>query len=174
MRRHVALLLLAASAPLFADGGAVLLHQQTGPYVVTFFASPTPPRAGMVDLSVLVQSAATLDPVLDSDVHISLAKSGPPVDIHATRSQANNKLLYAASAPLRDPGLWRYSVTISRQAADPIVISGSLTVNPEQPKLAAYAAYLALPFLALAILALHQWLRFRKVPRPIHQQIRIC
>ncbi len=175
MRRHLALLLLASSR-LFADGGAILLHQQTSAYVVTLFASPTPPRAGMVDFSVFVQSVATLEPVLDADVRIELTKTDPPLRIHATRDQAGNRLLYAASVSIKDPGLWRYSVSIatSGERSDPVIVSGSLAVNPERPKLAAYAVYLALPFVALAILSVHQWLRFRKSARPTHQQIRIC
>ena len=55
---------LAATALLFADGGIVLLHRNAPPYVVTVFASPNPPRAGMIDMSVLVRSGDTLDPVL--------------------------------------------------------------------------------------------------------------
>jgi len=40
-------------------------------------------------------------------------------------------------------------------------MSGNLSVTAEQLKLAAHWSYLAFPFLCLAILALHQWLRLR-------------
>src|SRR5262249_156491 len=42
-----------------ADGGTVRLSQRAGGYQVTVFTEPTPLRAGPVDVSVLVQDAAT-------------------------------------------------------------------------------------------------------------------
>jgi len=164
MRRLPGWLLLAASARLLADGGLVLLHQQSPPFVITVFESPTPPRSGPIDLSVLVQASETLEPVLDADVQIELTRDGSQIQARATHDQTQNKLLYAASVDLDDPGAWRYTVSV--QAADralkPIAVSGDLAVAPEQPKLAAYGSYLALPFFCLAIFALHQWLRWRQ------------
>jgi len=163
MMRCLAWLLLVASAPLLADGGAILLHKQSPPFVVTVFASPAPPRVGAIDLSVLVQSSETLEPALDADVRFEFAGPGSQVQVQATRSQSGNKLLYTASVYLNDPGQWRYSVSIHEPKSAPIAVSGAITVAAEQPKLAAYWGYLMLPFLGLAILALHQWLRLRKL-----------
>jgi hypothetical protein len=163
MSRVLVWLFLAASTPVFADGGAILLHKQSPPFVVTVFGSPTPPRVGAIDLSILVQSSETLAPVLDADVRVDLVRNGSQEHVRAARSQARNKLLYATSVDLDDPGEWRYSVSIETAKSEPAVVSGSISVGAEQPKLAAYWPYLMLPFLSLAILALHQWLRFRKV-----------
>lgn len=164
MPRFAGWLLLAASARLLADGGLVLLHQQSPPFVITVFESPTPPRAGAIDLSVLLQASETLEPVLDAEVQIELAKDGSHLQVRATRDQAQNKLLYAASVDLDDPGAWRYSVSVRTAggASRPITVSGNIAVAAEQPKLAAYGSYLALPFFCLAIFALHQWLRWRQ------------
>lgn len=163
MMRCLAWLLLVASAPLLADGGAILLHKQNPPFVLTVFASPAPPRVGTLDLSLLLQSSETLEPALDEDVRFEFDGPGSPVQVQATRSQSGNRLLYTASIRLNDPGNWRYSVLIHAPRSAPTAVSGAITVAAEQPKLAAYCGYLMLPFLALAILMLHQWLRLRKV-----------
>ena len=58
----VALSLLAATSG-HADGGAILARRAINGLEVTIFASPVPPRAGPVDVSVLVQrdESAILD-----------------------------------------------------------------------------------------------------------------
>ena len=48
-------------------------------------------------------------------------------------------------------------------------MSGNLSVMAEQLKLAAHSSYLAFPFLCLAILVLHQWLRLRSSPAAVSQ-----
>jgi hypothetical protein len=151
------LLLLATAAFLFADGGIVLLHQDAQQFVVTVFASPNPPRAGMVDISILVQTADALDPVLDTDVRLTLTNGTSQIHARATHQQAQNKMLYAASLPLDQAGDWSYTVTIHG-----ISVNGVIAVAPQMPKPAAYAGYLALPFVCLAIFALHQWLLSRR------------
>ena len=157
------LLLCAVAAPAFSDGGAVILHKRTQPLTLTVFASPAPPRAGTVDVTVLLQSSATLDPVLDADVWVRFSKSGSEAQrVPATRAHADNKFLYAAAVPLDKPGDWQISIEARVPGQpSPVAASGSLAVASEQPKLSAYAGYIALPFLALLVLALHQWLKLR-------------
>ena len=161
MARLTGWLFLAMSAPLFADGGAVLLHGQHPPLVVTVFGSPVPVRAGAVDLTVFVQSSETLEPVLDADVLIRLRSSRSEVEIRATRAQSSNKLMYVASAHLDNRGKWDYSVTV-KTASQPAEFTGSFEVSSEPKKLALYWPYLALPFCALAVFALHQKLSLRR------------
>jgi hypothetical protein len=151
---RIPILLLAFAPVLLADGGMVLLHREAAPFVVTVFASPTPPRAGMIDLSVLLQTSETLDPVLDAEVQLVLENGGSNIRAIATHDQTQNKMLFAASVHLDHPGDWRYSVIVKNA----ITVDGIIAVSPEQPRLAAYAGYLALPFVCLAIFALHQWL----------------
>jgi hypothetical protein len=148
---------LAATALLFADGGIVLLHRNAPPYVVTVFASPNPPRAGMIDMSVLVRSGDTLDPVLDTDVQIALTNGSSQIHAHTTHEEAQNKMLYAASVPLDRAGDWHDTVAIHG-----IQVEGVIAVAQPMPKPATYAGYLAFPFVCLSILALHQWLHLRR------------
>ncbi len=48
---------LGANSAVFGDGGAVRFSGQQGDWRITVFTSPTPLRAGPVDVSVLVQDA---------------------------------------------------------------------------------------------------------------------
>jgi hypothetical protein len=162
-------LILAASGRLFADGGMVVLHQEHSPFVITVFASPTPPSAGEIDLSVLVQTADTLEPVLDANVQFELVEGMSRIQVRATREQAQDKLLYAASVLVNDAGEWQYTVSVrsARSGPAPIKVSGVMVVEARKPKLVTYWAYLAFPFLCLTVFALHQRLRFGKRLAPL-------
>ena len=166
MRRVICLWLIAC-ARLSADGGMILLHQPAPPYVVTVFASPAPTRTGIVDISVLLQKDETLAPVLDADVWIEMEKGAAPVRVRATPGQAQNKLLYAASVPLAEAGTWRYTILIGTgTVAKLVTVSGQINVAEEIP-MARYVGYIALPFLVLAIFALHQWVREKSITRRV-------
>ena len=154
-------LLLASASLVLADGGVVLLHQEITPLVVTVFAAPVPPRAGMIDLSLLLQTSETLDPVLDADVQFTLTNGSSQIRAQATHARTQNKMLYAASVVLSTQGDWRYTATAqTAKDASPVSVSGIITVGPPEPKWTEYAGYLALPFVCLAVFALHQWLRW--------------
>src|SRR5207244_1994724 len=100
-------LLLAPSSLLRADGGAVRLSQRAGGYQIAVFTSPTPLRAGPVDVSVLVQDAATGECVPDARVTVRLtAADGRAVELPATTEAATNKLFRAAEFQLPEPGRW--------------------------------------------------------------------
>ena len=155
--RYLAVLLLALPR-LFADGGAVQLRQESGPFVITVFASPSPARAGPVDISVLVQDRATLRALLDADVSLHFAGGASEIDASATRAQAQNKLLYAANLNLPVDGSWRYSVSVHRGQAQGIA-SGSLSVAPAAPAIAQHWGSIAFAPLCILIFALHQTLK---------------
>jgi len=154
--------LAVATTPLFADGGTVLSRQESGSFVVTVFATPVPLRAGPIDLSVLVQRRDSLEPVLDANVSIRLDGNSQIVAA-ATRSQAQNKLLYAASLNLPQPGAWMYTVSVNSPAGQATMSRGFQADGPAPP-LAAYAFYLAIPPVFIAIFMLHQWLSRRSAP----------
>src|SRR5436189_89842 len=59
---------------LLADGGAVLLSKEAGPFTITLFGSPNPLRAGKADLSVLVQRQKDKSNVLDAGTMVRLRK----------------------------------------------------------------------------------------------------
>ena len=148
--------------PLLADGGAVLSRQESGPFVITVFAAPVPVRAGPLDLTVLVQTRDELKPVLDADVSIRL-DGASEIRALASRSKAQNKLLYAAALQLPQPGEWKYTISV-RSAAGQATISGAFQAGQSAPPLASYALYLAIPLVLIAIFVLHQWLSRRSAP----------
>ena len=81
-----------------ADGGAVRLHQRAGGYQIAVFTSPTPFRAGPVDVSVLVQDAATEECVPEAQVTVCLKAPGAGriLECPATTEAATNRLFHAA------------------------------------------------------------------------------
>jgi hypothetical protein len=103
------------SASARADGGTVRLLERVGGYQITVFTAPQPFRAGPVDISVLVQDAATGAPVPDAAVAVSVAPVGQPaqrVTYAATRAAATNKLFQAAKFDLPAAGWWEVRVQI--------------------------------------------------------------
>jgi hypothetical protein len=163
LRCLCALVLLAT--PLFADGGVVLSRQESGPFVITVFAAPVPLRAGPIDLTVLVQTRNALEPVLDAEVSIRL-DGASEMRAEASRSRAQNKLLYAAALQVPQPGEWKYTVSV-RSALGRAAISGGFQAGPPAPTLASYWFYLAIPLVLIAIFILHQRLSRRSAPRRI-------
>jgi hypothetical protein len=150
-------------APLIAhaDGGAVCLHEASGPFLVTVFVSPDPLRAGPVDTSVLVQNHKTGGVILDATVKLAirpLSGKGPRLVTHATRDHATNKLLSAAGLDLRDPGWWALDVFVSR-GREEAVVSTKLQVAPATPRVAVIWPFLLFPPFAIALFAIHQLLR---------------
>ncbi|EAQ77015.1 hypothetical protein [Blastopirellula marina] len=100
-----------------ADGGKVQLRREVGPYQVTIFTSPTPLRAGPVDLSVMVQDSAR-QIVQDVQIDFRLtSESGQILMQPASQAAATNKLLQAAKFLLPESGVWQVHMTVTGQAA---------------------------------------------------------
>lgn len=159
-------LLLPASAP--GDGGTVRLLERSGPFVITVFSAPEPVRVGLADVSVLVQDRAAGTPVLDARVALrAVPPSGvqaPAVRLQATRDQATNKLLYAASFAPGEPGAWDLQVTVQR-GPDVAEVRCTLPVARARRGLASIWPYLALPPAVIALYALHAALARRRTRR---------
>lgn len=157
------LLILASGVRLaFADGGALILHQQAGSLNVSLFASPSPLRAGMADLSVLLQDADTDAVRLDASVEIHLAKPGQPEFATAlTPGQATNKLLYAAAVEIPSEGEWRIALHCVEHGHE-AVVRGTLTVLPPEPPLVTYWIYFAIVPIAIGLFILNQRLKQRR------------
>src|SRR5581483_8834883 len=107
-------LLLARSSLLRADGGSVRLRERAGGYWITVFTSPTPFRAGPVDVSVFVQDATTGECVPEARVTVCLkaADSGRLVECLAPTEAATNNLFRAAEFRLPEPGWWDVAVAV--------------------------------------------------------------
>ncbi|HEX3997385.1 MAG TPA: hypothetical protein VHX65_02430, partial [Pirellulales bacterium] len=110
---------LSGPSAAFADGGTVRFSERHGNYVITAFTSPTPLRAGPVDISVLVQDAASGEPASDVAVVVRLNAIDQPQAVltqSATAASATNKLFRAALFELPWAGRWRAEISISGPA----------------------------------------------------------
>ena len=107
-------LILHPSSLARADGGAVRLRQRAGGYQIAVFTSPTPLRAGPVDVSVLVQDAATGECVPEAQVTVCLKApgAGRTLECPATTEAATNRLFHAAVFELPEPGWWDVEIAV--------------------------------------------------------------
>jgi hypothetical protein len=162
----VSSLLLAPCSFLKADGGTVRLAEQKGSYQVTVFTAPTPFRAGPVDVSVLVQDAASGEMIPAARVTVRAAPRGRPSEVlvtPATTEAATNKLFHAALFELPEPGWWAVEVVIEGSR-------GSAQVQFELEAAGPLPAWLSLwpwvswPALVILLFGLHQVFVRRAAP----------
>jgi hypothetical protein len=120
-----ALALLLPSQLANADGGTLRLSQRFGEFQVSVFTSPAAPCVGSIDVSVLVQDAATGQIRDDVPVSVRLQSMELPalvLEQSASVSAATNKLFRAAVMDIPDRGRWRGEILIA--ARSPTVPAG--------------------------------------------------
>ena len=146
-----------------ADVGAVQFEKSAGPFVVTVFATPTPLRAGPVDISLMIQNRENHQPVFDCQAVVRLRKEGAiSIVSEAIHEAAQNKLLYAAQVKVPEHGFWELEVAI-KHGEESISCAGEIRIAPASSILLVYWRSLALPPLFISLFALNQWLKRRSV-----------
>jgi hypothetical protein len=166
-RRSLSLLatLFALCAQAQADGGRLQLRQTAGRFVITVFAEPTPPRVGLIDISVLAQDRTDGRAALDEEVIVRLRKEGRMTVVgRATRNVEQNNLLYSALMNLPEAGWWELEVTIMQGDSKACVL-GQMWVAQPRPFLLSYWRSLSLPWVVIALFAMNQWLKRRAANR---------
>jgi hypothetical protein len=164
MSRHLCLrystlfFLIWTASPdsLHADGGTLRLSEKHGPYRVAVFTSPQPLRAGLIDVSVLVQDARNGEPL--PDVVVRLVLTGPDSSertLTASRAAATNQLFQAARFELPSAGTWQVRVMLhgplgSAEAAFSMEAAEAL------PRWTELAFWIALPGIVVVLFVLHQ------------------
>jgi hypothetical protein len=151
-------------SPAAADGGAVRLSEQKGGYRITVFTAPTPLRAGPVDFSVLVQEASTGELASEVQVTIKAVRRGSPgvTLIHpATTEAATNKLYYAATFDLPEPGWYSLGVSVDGALGEAQVRFEVEAAEPLPPWLAVWP-WVGWPVLAILLFCIHQLLVRRR------------
>lgn len=159
-----AAVLLYPGGMLYADGGTVRLSERKGDYRITVFTSPTPPRAGPIDISIFVQDVATGEPVVGTQVMVRATPRHPGGEssyYSATTEAATNKLYQAAVFDLPEPGGWEVEIEIEG-LAEPIQVSFAMEADQPLPHVWEMAPWIAWPVLAIALFCVHQWLVRRK------------
>lgn len=99
-----------------ADGGAVRLSQVSGPYRVTLITSPTPLRAGPIDVSVVVAAASGDEDLPDAPVTLSLAPRNRPeaaISRNATTDGSTTGLFRTATFDVPREGDWTLVAEVS-------------------------------------------------------------
>ena len=116
------LLLLAAAVPAArAHGGGTpqLENAAAGPYVVSVWTTPDPPRVGAYHVTVSVahpdDAGNAGEPVLGADVTLRLTPQtadAQPLTTQASTETADNKLFYEGDVALPAPGAWAVQVMV--------------------------------------------------------------
>lgn len=158
------LALLSTSNTAQADGGVVRLREEAGRYLVTIFTSPTPVRQGQVDISVLVQDAASGECVNNAKVTVQLKQRGTSAIMQqaATSATATNKLFQAALFELPGSGWWEVDVTIQEYAST-TQVGFAMEVDQTVPRWHSLWVWYSWPALAIMLFVCHQLLVWRKM-----------
>lgn len=149
-----------------ADSGIVRLSSIQGPYRITVFSEPTPLRAGLVDLSVMVQDAKTEIPVLDATISMYLEHEDEKTSsmlVEATREAATNQLLYSAKFELPESGEWLVQTSVMDHDLESSV-EFRFKAGPPLPPILDMWPWFVLPVIALVLMGMNQWLQ-RRNPR---------
>lgn len=156
------LLVLGQCAIARADGGQVRVMQNHGDVKLTIFTSPSPLRAGPIDVSVLLQDARTGQTIPDADVTVALTppnSSQPPICVRATADAATNKLLRAALLDLPSPGDWKFRIECVVPPADTLIAATFTAIAAEPlPRWLTIWPWFTWPIAAVALFAVHRTL----------------
>ena len=158
------LLLGPCCAIASADGGRVVLVEKQGDYRISVFASPDPLRAGPIDISILLQDAATDAPIADAEIEVILSprdQRGPTLRAAATSAAATNKLLRAALLDLPTAGTWdaEIAITADRGRAN---VHFAIEAGPPLPRWLTVWPWFTWPVGAVFLFSLHRHLVWRR------------
>jgi hypothetical protein len=151
------ILLLLLSSLARADGGAMRLCERSGNYRLAVFTGPTPFRAGPVDVSVLVQDAATGECMPQARVMLRMTahESGRVLEYPATFGTASNKLFHEALFQLPEAGWWDVEVSVDGPSG-PAHAQFQVEAGEAPPPWLELWPWFGWPALAVALFALHQ------------------
>jgi hypothetical protein len=145
-----------------ADGGALQLRQKASGYDIAVFTSPTPLRAGTVDVSVLVQEAATGEVVQDAEVTVCLKVPGTEGVLRyaATNDAATNRLFKAAVFKLPEAGLWDIEVAV-KGPHGPAQVIFSINAEEQLPRWREFWPWFTWPVAVVVLFGVQQALAGR-------------
>jgi mono/diheme cytochrome c family protein len=107
----------AVAGPARADhGGALQLNgDPAGPYRVSVWTQPTPPRAGALTVTVAVMRPESFRPVGDVAVELTAEPLGPGAAATAVRAVKGPESWagYVAELPIPRPGPWKVTVRVT-------------------------------------------------------------
>jgi hypothetical protein len=155
----------ATASVAFADGGMVRFSERRGDrLLITVFTTPTPFRAGPVDVSVLVQDADTGRPLSDVPIVVyahSIQNTPRKIAAPATTQAASNKLMCAAALDLTEPGWWHVEIVVNGFEQEP-PIAFDVEVAEALPPWLHMGPWICWPLVAIGVFAVHQLLVYRR------------
>ncbi len=158
------LILVADARIACGDGGKVQLSERRDERLITVFTAPTPLRAGRVDVSVLLQNADSKAPLPDDLITVHaypVLHRSNDISAPATTEAATNKLLKAAQLNIAEPGTWHIDVIAQDEVAEP-PLGFDVEVGEPTPPWLDLVAWIAWPFVAIGLFAVHELLNFRR------------
>jgi hypothetical protein len=158
-----ALCVAVCELPARGDGGTVRASQRCGDFEVTVLTSPEPLREGPMEVSVLVQDAATGAPATDAQVAIELVPREQPQETEryqAARGAGTNKLFDSTTLVLPHAGWWHFGVELAR-GSKTAKLGFDAQAAPPLPRWQALWRWFTWPFLVMALFAAHQMLVHR-------------
>ena len=140
-----------------ADGGTLRVCNRADHYQVAVFTSPTPLRAGPVDVSVLVQRALNGECVTEARATVRLKSRGSwrVMEFPATAEAATNKLFRAATFQLPEPGWWDVEVAVEGPYG-PTLVSFDFLAEEPLPHWVELWPWFGWPALVVVLFGLHQ------------------
>jgi hypothetical protein len=143
------------------DAGLVRLSEEVGKFRITVFTSPTPFRAGPVEIGVLVQDTATDRTIRDVDVSVSIAPRHRPTDETHYRVTDTGPLIPAVNFELPTGGWWRVRVKAKGSLGE-VEKSFELEADEPPPRWREMILWIALPLVPVGLYIMHQWLVRRR------------
>ncbi len=144
---------LALAATAMADGGTVQLSKTSGPYHVTLLTSPSPPRVGTLDVSVVVNNAESGETLRDASIMLSLAPADEPdaaITRPAVTDQSPTKLFQMASFDLNRAGAWMLAANVEGPAGRTHVET-IIQIGKPIPRWIDLAGWIALPLMPITM-----------------------
>jgi hypothetical protein len=151
-------ILLSGTPLACADGGTVRASVLDRGLLVTAFTAPSAPRTGLIDVSVLVQDAATGRPVSDARIRVRASRRGDParaIERTATTDDATNKLLYAAVLDVPEAGSWSFRVRVEG-SGEPVTVEFEVEVGEPLPGWLSWIGWIASPGMAVLLFGAHR------------------
>jgi hypothetical protein len=143
-----------------ADGGAVRYSERHDDRLITVFTDPTPVRAGIVDVSVLIQDANSGKPLPDVAVTVSaypIHNLQGRISSPATTESATNKLLQSAQLDLSESGPWRIELAVEALGKGS-PIGFEVDVAEARPPWMQTSFWIGWPVAVIGLFVIHQFL----------------
>lgn len=167
MRTHAVAIVLTgvgwAASIARADGGSVRWSGVSGPYRVCVLTSPEPLRVGPVEVSVVVQCAATGVPIDDPGVEVRLEPTGGDGALirEANRQASSIGLFQTAAFELDRPGRWLLEVRIHGPPGASTVAT-EVAIAERMPRWRDLAGWIAFPMLPIGLFVAREYRRRRR------------